>query len=306
MAGEKHHTALGKAAKPQNPSFGHEMGWQSQPGVSQPCSSIACTQGKAHGILLSWASRGTARRSWSWHNVSKTLQTPKPGSLQRTPSVFKSCWSLSWGMTVVVMEEGICCTGWLVCIYIVALFSKKLGKAFPNGSLPWTTEFSFLFLKLGAEEGTWGLGDVPGRCPHIVPCCALGIASPGKAGHEGKGMPGGDWVPFSPQHLLVRLSCPLRHRGRICGDVMGRVTGSRFLTCCAVLLWCVIPKCVSLLLLYKLKHALFTSTASFMLTGIFSEIESSTYLQNNHFWLCLKCSLFFPYNDIFCFAGSIS
>lgn len=72
------------------------------------------------------------------------------------------------------MEEGICCTGWLVCIYIVALFSKKLGKAFPNGSLPWTTEFSFLFLKLGAEEGTWGLGDVPGRCCQAVPThCAL-------------------------------------------------------------------------------------------------------------------------------------
>lgn len=60
------------------------------------------------------------------------------------------------------------------------------------GSLLWTTEFSYLLLKLGAEEDTWGLGDVPGRCPHIVPCCAVGVASPGKPGDEGKGMLGGD------------------------------------------------------------------------------------------------------------------
>lgn len=98
------------------------------------------------------------------------------------------------------MEEGICCTGWLVCIYIVALFSKKLGKAFPNGSLPWTTEFSFLFLKLGRYlnlrkvPGAWEMcqAGAARQCPHIVPCCALGVASPGKAGQEGKGMPGGD------------------------------------------------------------------------------------------------------------------
>lgn len=61
--------------------------------------------------------------------------------------------------------------------------------------------------------------------------------------------------------------------------------GSRFL-----------PDCASLVCgtnaLYTLKYALLFSASGFMQTGIFTETESSTYLQNNHFRLCLKCSPF--------------
>lgn len=112
-------------------------------------------------------------------------------------------------------------------------------------------------------------------------------------------MPGGDWVLFSPQLDPVRLSCPLGHTGRLSEVSQGKWTGEQtsHMLCCPALVCD--PK-GSLLLLYKLKHALFSSTAGFMQTHIFTEIEGSTYLQNNHFKLCLKCSLFFPYNDIFC------
>ena len=77
------------------------------------------------------------------------------------------------------------------------------------------------------------------------------------------------------------------------GDSAGEMEqGSSFLPGCAVLLWCVTPK-VSLPLLYTLKYALLLFSASgFMQTGIFSGIEGSTYLQNNHFRLHLKCSPF--------------
>lgn len=137
------------------------------------------------------------------------------------------------------------------------------------------------------------------QVPHTVPGCAVGAASPGKPGHEGKGMLGGHWAPLST--APVRLSCPLRHRGRLCGDNPG-ASGQVWkhishMLCCAVLVCD--PK-GSLHLLYKLKHALFSCTAGFMLTGIFTEIGGSIYLQNNHFRLCLKCSLFSLYNDIFC------
>lgn len=64
-------------------------------GVSQPCSSIACTQGKSHCILLSGVSRGDRKEELELTQCSKTLQTPKPGSLQRILSVFKSCCSLN-------------------------------------------------------------------------------------------------------------------------------------------------------------------------------------------------------------------
>lgn len=57
-------------------------------------------------------------------------------------------------MKVAIREEGICCMVWLVCIYTIALFSKKLGKTL----LKWVStvdNWVLLFLKLGAEEDTW-------------------------------------------------------------------------------------------------------------------------------------------------------
>lgn len=71
----------------------------------------------------------------------------------------------------------------------------------------------------------------------------------------------------------------------------GTGQGSSFPLGCAVLLRRVTPK-VALPLLCTLEHALLFSASGFMQTGIFTEIEGSTYLQNNHFKLCLKCSPF--------------
>lgn len=64
-----------------------------------------------------------------------------------------------------------------------------------------------------------------------------------------------------------------------------------FLQSFAVGLWCVYPK-ASHPLLCMLMYALLFSVPDIMQKGIFTEIEGSTYLQNNHFRLHLKYSPF--------------
>lgn len=67
--------------------------------------------------------------------------------------------------------------------------------------------------------------------------------------------------------------------------------GTGFLQSLAVGLWCVYSK-VSHPLLCMLMYALLFSVSDIMQKGIFTEIEGSTYLQNNHFGLHLKYSPF--------------
>lgn len=67
--------------------------------------------------------------------------------------------------------------------------------------------------------------------------------------------------------------------------------GTGFLQGLAVGIWCVYPKAAHLLLC-MLMYALLFSVSDIMQKGIFTEIEGSTYLQNNHFRLHLKYSPF--------------
>lgn len=86
----------------------------------------------------------------------------------------------------------------------------------------WTTWSPFLLLKFGAEEGARGQGWMSGSsaCATCITVAVTVAASLGwqvcckpwqPPGHEGKEKPPGtDWTPFSPQLVLVRLSCSLK------------------------------------------------------------------------------------------------
>lgn len=72
-------------------------------------------------------------------------------------------------MKVPVREEGICCTGWLVCTYIIILFSKELGKTFPK----WVSTIDNKSSPFCLWSWCWGRFLGPGRCAR---CCQAGAA----------------------------------------------------------------------------------------------------------------------------------
>lgn len=270
-----------------------QRGWQNPvmggSSAAAPHGSIACKPGQDHCPWHSWVSR------------QEELEITRCSKMRRTQSLapFRGplpVFILSWGMKVSVGEGGISYTGWLVDIYIIIsaqfYFRRNLTKCSLNFSLLGITEFPVLLLKLCAEESNCGQGGMSGSgscaCTSRI-AAAVVVAAP-----QGSklGVTAGESPRIRLSILFSRVSpgeaelSPENAEDDVHGDSTRDMDqGSRFL-----------PDCASLVCgtnaLYTLKYALLFSASGFMQTGIFTETESSTYLQNNHFRLCLKCSPF--------------